>query len=437
MKQALEEKNLSINAAAKEAGISTGRLQAWLGQDVEPSPRAMKDLARVIDREHLYLLRLLDWLPGGLGDVPLQLQAAGKLQEAMAEAQRWVEGSIRSVGLQGGSLVESALLAVSDDWEVVLRHRSLGTEHPVRHATYVGFSRVDPPGQADGAVALRDTAKDRAEITALIRDTLLRTSAAWLSPERLEGSGWPRPDLVLSVPVLRASRPRGALPNLMVPQSIVVVGVPLTGSQDVGALLAGMLDWAFLELESAARAQFDLAAGSPPELLQRAQEEVARTMLDRPRAAGRLTVWSYSALQPILDTFEKIDAQLPLVVLLRAPDSLAGLATRRLGLEGRPDRYLVETAQNVARRTLVDGRDPSTYLILDVPELPVDRHPPDEADRVFDTAVELAFEAARWLQDYHEGPSLDDAHGVLGELWRNRQTPSRGQGLSNPSKEAD
>ena len=435
MRQALDEKGLSINAAAKLADISPGRLQAWLGQDVEPHPRAMKDLARVIGREHLRLLSLLDWLPSGLDDVSFRLEATGKLHEAMAEARRWVEGSISDMGVRGGSLVESVLLEASDDWEVLLRHRTLGAEHPVRHAIHVGLSPVDSSGHPADPAELRDTGKDRAEITARIRDTLVRTSAAWRPPEELEGS-WPRPDLVLSVPVLRASRPRGALPNLSVPESIVVVGVPLTGSQDVAALLADMLDWAFFELESVARAQLDLAADSPPDL-QHEEEKLARTLLDRARTTGRLTVWSYSALQPILDTFETIDPQLPLVILLRAPDSLAGLATRRLGLESSQDRFLVETAQNFARRVLIDGRNPSTYLILDVPELPVDLGPREEADRIFDTAVELAFKAARWLQDHHGGPSLHDARGVLGGLWRDQQAPSRGQGPKNPSKEAD
>ena len=88
VKQALKERGLSINAAANQIRISPGRLQAWLSQDVEPSPRVMKDLARVIGRQHIRLMQLLDWLPTELADVPLRLEATEKLQEAIAETDR-------------------------------------------------------------------------------------------------------------------------------------------------------------------------------------------------------------------------------------------------------------------------------------------------------------------------------------------------------------
>jgi hypothetical protein len=424
VKQALAERGLSINAAAKEIGISPGRLQAWLGQDVEPSPRAMRDLARVIGRQHTHLLQLLDWLPMELGDVPLRLEATEKLQEAMAESRRWVERATGEVGLRGGSLVAGALLEVSDDWEVQLHHAIRGAEHPVRHSTFLAFSRVGSPNRYAAATAPEDTDRDRAEIMGLIQDTILRTSAHWVPPAHLDGHEWPkRRDLVLSVPVLGASRPRGPLPNLAVPQSIVVVGGPFTGGQDVAALLAGYLDWAYFELAAAAREQFGLSNDAPAELADRAQAEVARRLLERPESAGRLTVWSYSALRPVLRTFREIGQKLPLVVLLLADDRLLEEASRRLRLEGNPDPDQGETAQNVARRTLQAGRDPETYLIIEVPEPSVDLADPAAADRLFDTSVDLAFTAARWLHDHHDGPSLDESAGVLGQLWRDKGAP--------------
>ena len=436
VKQALDEQRLTSNAAAKRIGITPGRLQAWLSQDVEPSPRVMGDLAQVIGRQHIRLLQLLDWLPPELGDVPLRLEATEKLQEAMAEARRWLQSSTSTVGLRGGSLVGSALLEASDDWEVTLRHSIRGHEYPVRHSTFVAFSRVGSPDRHAPSMEPEDTAKDQAEIMSLIHDTVLRTSAHWLPPKYLAAREWPqRPDLVLSVPVLAASRPRGLLPNFAVPQSVAVVGGPYTGSQDVGALLAGMLDWAYFELAAATREQFGVASDAPPEIANRAQAEVARRLLERPEGVGRLTVWSYSALQPVLDTIRDLGDELPLVILLMAPDSLLGLASQRLGLEESPDRDLLDTAQNVARRTLREKRDPATYLILDVPDPSVDPGHPQEADRFFDASVELAFEAAQWLHDQHSGPSLDDAPGVLGALWRKRHTPTEdGEPTSDPEE---
>ena len=41
-------------------------------------------------------------------------------------------------------------------------------------------------------------------------------------------------------------------------------------------------------------------------------------------------------------------------------------------------------------------------------------------DLFFDASVELAFEAARWLQEVHGGPPLEEAPGIFGTLWRAR-----------------
>jgi transposase-like protein len=435
VKQALAERGVSLNAAAKEIGISPGRLQAWLSQDVEPAPRAMKDLARVIGRQHTYLMQLLDWLPAELGAVPLRLEAAEKLQEAMAESRRWVERATGEVGLRGGSLVAGALLEASDGWEVQLHHAIRGFKHSVRHSTFLAFARVGSPDRYAAATIPEDTDRDRAEIMGLIQDTIVHTSSQWVPTDHLDGHEWPkRRDLVLSVPVLGASRPRGLLPNLTVPQSIVVVGGPFTGSQDVAALLAGTLDWAYFELAAAAREQFGLG-DAPAQLADRAQAEVARRLLEQPESTGRLTVWSYSSLGPVLRTFREIGDKLPLVVLLMAPDSLLEQASRRLQLEGSPDPDQGETAQNVARRTLQARRDPAAYLILEVPAPSVDPGDPAAADLLFDTSVELAFAAAAWLHERHGGPSLDEAPGVLGRLWRDRGTGTRTLGPSRLPKE--
>ncbi len=415
--QALTERRLTINAAAKAMGISPGRLQAWLSQDVEPSPRIMADLAHVIGRRHGHLLQLLDWLPPELSDVPLRLEATEKLQEAMAEAQRWVEGASDAVTVGGGALVASALLEATDRWEVTLRNTVRGARHPVRHSTLVALSRA---GSAKpDAAATADTEQDRHEVEALIADVLARTSARWLHPDEVEADpAVPRPDLVLSVPVLGASRPRGARPNLVVPPSIVVVGVPYTGGPTVASLLAGMLDWAYFELAAVAREQFGLDAGAPQDVVDRAEAEVALRLLERPDGAGRLTVWSYSGLTPILQTFREIGAALPLVVLLQAPDAAFEQIAQRLGLQGSPDIDLVEAAQYVARRTLLTKRDPDSYVILDVPDLPPAVNGDGDADPLVDARVELAFQAAAWLHERHGGPPMDTAEGLLGDLWR-------------------
>jgi transcriptional regulator with XRE-family HTH domain len=422
--QALNENRLSINAAAKEMGISPGRLQAWLNQDVEPSPRVMKDLARVIRRSHSHLLQLLDWLPPEMSDAPLRLEATEKLNEAVADARRWLQGATQAAGLHGGSLLAGALLEASHDWLATVRNSIRGQRYPVRYAIRVGFSRVDeeptPPDDARSAA-------DRSRIEELISDTLVRSSASWLSPERLAGQTWARrPDLVLTVPALCASRPRGLRPNLLVPPSIVVVGIPYAGSQEVAALLADLLDWAYLDIQALTAEQFGLASDAPLEVVHRAQISTARRLLDDPGGVARQAVWSYRDPDPVLQTFPGIGPELPLVILLRPPPSLVAHVTAHdTELDSR-HTHLVDAVQHVVRGTLETRRQPRTYLILDVPELPLGTQNPDEVDIVFDSYVELAFQAATWLYETHGAPRLADAQGVLGDLWRraNRQAAS-------------
>lgn len=418
--QALAERRLSINAAAREIGISPGRLQAWLHQDVEPSPRVMRDLARVIRRSHTHLLQLLEWLPPEMSDAPMRLEATEKLNEAIGEARRWLRGATRAVGIRGGTMVAGALLENSREWGATVRNSMRGQRYPVRYAVRVGAHPVDAKSGERGRPDDPEvTLADRRRIEQAIFDTMLRTSAQWLEPGPATGAHWARrPDLVMSVPSLCASRPRGLRPNLLVPPSLVVVGIPHAGSQEVGALLADFLDWGYQDVKALAAEQFELAPDSSAEVVERAEIVAARRLLEDPNGIARQTVWSYLDPKPILQTFRQLGPELPLVVLLRAPDSLIEHVTAEFAGRGDPDVDLVEAAQNLVRRTVDQNRDPATFLIIDVPDLPIGSGKPDEIDLIFDAYVDLAFLAAEWLHTQHGAPSLANSESILGRLWR-------------------
>ena len=82
----------------------------------------------------------------------------------------------------------------------------------------------------------------------------------------------------------------------------------------------------------------------------------------------------------------------------------------------------MEAAQNLVRRTVEQHRHPDSYLILDVPDLPIGSGKPDEIDLVFDAYVDLAFQAAEWLHTKHGAPALAHSDGILGRLWRSANT---------------
>ncbi len=414
--QALAERRLSINAAAKEIGISPGRLQAWLHQDVEPSPRVMRDLARVIRRSHSHLLQLLEWLPPAMADAPIRLEATEKLNEAIGEARRWLRGATREVGIRGGTLVAGALLAARREWGATVRNSIRGQRYPTRYAMRVGFHPVQP---RDDEPTPEETGRDRRSIEEAIFDVMLHTSARWLDPGPATGAHWARrSDLVMTVPSLCASRPRGPRPNLLVPPSIVVVGIPHAGSQEVAALLADLLEWAYQDVRALAAEQFELAPDAAADVVERAEVTAARRLLEDSSGVARQTVWSYLDPKPILQTFRQLGPELPLVVLLRAPDSLLSYVTAQFAERKDPDVDLVEAAQNLVRRTVEQNREPDSYLILDVPDLPLGTNKPDEVDVVFDAYVDLAFQAAAWLHKRHGAPALAHSEGTLGRLWR-------------------
>ena len=422
---ALEERNLSVSAAARRANISPGALQAWLGLTVEPAPRAMEALAQAIGRQHLHLVYLLGWLPRELSDVPVRLEAAEKLREVLSDAQRWVETATEVMGLSGGSLIASALLHGTSDWEVTIRHALRGQRHRVPYEARVAFARAGADAPTDTARA--ETASDRDQIYAYVRDACRRTSAEWLDPAAAEGWG-PRSDLVLSAPVLLASRPRELDPNLEVPESILVVGIPYSGGPAVASLLSTLLRWAYNDVGTVARERFGETGG---EAFHRAQVEVAKRLLQDPRLAGRFMAWSYASVEPIGQTIHWLDKaadSLPLVVFLDAGEQLLQYSAQRT--DG--DIAEIETVQNRVRRELAKRQDPDSYLALGVPELPLGAGSDKEPDILFDLHVELAFQAAAWLHDKHNGPSLDHGSGLLADLWRTRTALGRSTTSTEP-----
>lgn len=417
VRRALAEQGLSVHAAARQAGISPGALQAWLNQDVEPAPRAMRELARVIGRNHLHLVSLLGWLPEELQDVPIQLEATFKLREALAEVGQWVEAATAGVGFSGGSLIANAVLEASSDWEVILRHSIRGRRHQVRYVTDVAFSRVGSPDRHAATPPGGDTLSDRAEVQRLIPQALRTTGAYWRRPERTANYQWiKRHDLMLSAPVLRATKPRGLQANLVVPPSIVVVGLPNSGAPDVGALLATSLDWGYTDLRASAQARFGTTPGSPDEIA--AQVEMARLLLEELSVASGRLVWAYDDVEPLIETLPNIGPELPLVVFLRAPDAVVDYAAEQSPRGVSAQR--MRTAQYQARG-IVEGlieKQKERAIILELPQLPLRPGELHDVDLFFDAYVDLAFQAARWLQQVHGGPALEEARGVLGALWR-------------------
>jgi hypothetical protein len=358
-----------------------------------------------------------------------------------------VEAATAVIGFSGPLLIAQELLRNSEEWQVVIRHSIRGHQYRVPFSTYAGFSRLGPPGHQHEPGLASATNDDRREIEHLTRQAFQRTSPYWRQPDTTEHFHWAeRRDLVLVVPRLLAAKPRGLRPNLAVPPSILVVGVPYAGAINVGALLATALDWGSVDLEMAAgeRTGVQQRTERTEPVLTHARSDVARRLLKDPEDGARFLVWSWTDIRSILRTFRRLELEvlldraesgvaLPLVVFIKVPDMRFEYVAQRDAHDpaqrsGLLDADLVAAAQSLIEVHLAK-RDPASYKVLELtpPDGALDIPPADRSvDLFFDQYVRLAFEAAQWLHREHGGPHLDEAPGVLAELWRRGPRQSSG-----------
>jgi hypothetical protein len=193
--------------------------------------------------------------------------------------------------------------------------------------------------------------------------------------------------------------------------------------------LATSLDWAYTDLRASAQERFSAAPGSADHIA--GQAELARLLLEEQSlAAGRL-VWAYEDVEPMMETLPSIGHELPLVVFIRVPDTVVqyaavqsprGVTARQLATVQYQVRGIVEgLIESQKERGIVEGLIESQKeraVILDLPRLPVEPDSRHDVDLFFDAYVDLAFQAVRWLHRAHGGPSLGEARGILGALWR-------------------
>jgi hypothetical protein len=138
-------------------------------------------------------------------------------------------------------------------------------------------------------------------------------------------------------------------------------------------------------------------------------------------ASGRL-VWAYDDVEPMIQTLPHLGPDLPLVVFLRAPEDLVDYAAQQSprGVTAQRMRAAQYQARGIVEGLIENQKERG--IILELPQLPIPEGELHDVDLFFDAAVELAFEAARWLQEVHGGPALEQASGVLGALWRSQHS---------------
>src|SRR5262249_37856280 len=163
-----------------------------------------------------------------------------------------------------------------DEWQVTVRTSVRGRRDPGRYETRGGISPVEPgrdPRGGGGEGGRRRGGQ-------VVSEALRRGSGRGVGPARPARGRWaarPGPGLavVLAVPSLGPGPPWGRRPNLLVPPSLAVIGVARTGTREVAALLADLLDWAYVDVGSLADEQFGLAPEAPSAMTELAQATVA------------------------------------------------------------------------------------------------------------------------------------------------------------------
>ena len=418
VRRALDEQGLTASRAAKLAGVSPGAFNAWLAGDVDPDPRALRDVGMVVGRSHLRLAHLVGYLPDIPSSSLLVVDGVNRQRAAARELLRVIRATEEPAGAAGSATVLRALEQKSEQWErwqVWFQPEHRGVRHKSLFLTNVAFHQP-------GATSPAKSRRARQELTMLLGDVFPATGAFWRHRDRTETWSWtpPNRDLVLGIPHFLAPRAEALHPNPGVRHPICVAGLPYSGGPNVASILSSLLGWSFASLAFAAFRHYEWEAGLPdehgkgelvPEAISStasAQVDLAERYLKSSDEASSRLVWAFDDPEALHRTLHLLGDTSTLVIAPQLPPDLIAYAAHRTG---RDESVLAEV-QTALEATLRDRSDPTTYLLLPAEAIPVDMTATDALDDVhatFDAWADLAMAAATWLHEHHGGPEVPES----------------------------
>lgn len=380
--EALRRRNITINAAANEVGVSRNTLQTWLNGKADADLRTFDRLSELTGLSHVLLLELAGVLPPELASTAYQTHAIQELRDGLTRMKRWVDQALDVADAPPAARVASALLARGSDWAVTLRPAVRGREFRLLQHTYLGVEPMHDP------VLPVDEARER--IHRLLSDLYVPYGLTWREQKAHDYSRHPR--FVLQVP--DHERPRAATaPDRHAPARILAIGLPYAHAEFLGSYVAHALGYGYADLRYGPRAPGAMRAEDErvDAMVEHAEQLVAEE--------SKRSVWSMADHRVLRIFDERLRrARLPLVLVIEP-----GPRLRARGCEV----WEVSQAEMAERYEQLSGfiKNPP-WPIIHLPVNDDDLLASGEVDRdlLVDAMVRLSHDALKALHRDHRGP---------------------------------
>jgi hypothetical protein len=380
--RALDERNVSVNTAARKIGVRRNTLVAWLDGRTDPDIHVFDRLATVSGLSHALLLELAGVLPAELGSVAYQLHAARELRAGLDRVKHWVDQAIDISETPPAAQVASTLLARSKDWAVSIRPALRGLRYRILQHTYFGVESLHT-----GALSADEA---RAELHRLISDLYAPYGLTWREQEAHDYDG--HPSLLLKVP--DHERPRApSAPDAGAPTTVLVIGLPYAHAEFLGSFLACALGYGYADLRYGPEAPGSL---TNEEARVHVMVRHAQQLLARPPQRYVWSLADHRVLHHLGD--DLAGAAVPLVVVVEPGPKL-----RARGCEvwKVPATEMAELHAALGR-IIADPPWPLIHIPIDDADLLADGRV--DRDLLVDAMVAAALKALTQLYRSHGGP---------------------------------
>lgn len=320
-------------------------------------------------------------------------------------------------------LVAATILRNSWEWNMTILPRRRGERYPVDFATLLAFSPSPYHPQYESIKELRNSLEVteavehfRRELFQLGEPVFDQLAAYFEDPRRSKDADFPTL-AALTAHFLGSFSPSEQPASLRSSgttkqiRCLAVASIGGAGGPDVACLLADGLGWGYTGLEIAAWELAGAARAADEAQGYLGQIDAVRQLLENRHGEATNVVWAYNEPEPIRVTIAEVAASGLPVIWIEAPESLIDWAVQNWG----KDKGVLMATQRIVAEGLHDALEQGNALRLQFPELEIPPIPKD-TDVLFDSYVELAFDAFEWLHRQFGAPELAEANGELRRL---------------------
>lgn len=409
IQQALDRREISINAAASRLGVRNTTLKRWLTGEVPPQLSRLSTIAELTGISHAVQLELGNVLPLELRSEAHAMQVADELRGAIGQVEDVISRAAELAFSDAGARLAGILLADSEvPLQITLRRAYRGIRYPIHLCTYVGVESVDDDSHDDEVL--------RQQVTRIIGQSARAFGAQW---REQDAHDWPppRPKLILNVPQHERPRPPSSNAAAAVP-NVLMLGCPYAHTEYIGALLADALGYGNIDIRYSLPLPLDKNPADP--IVTQERVKFVRDLAGD-ESITRRNVWSladHRLLPEIIDTLK--DAAVGCAVYVRSGDRLL---TRGSEVWGIPLAEMIQL--RIMLDELVDSVD---WPVLTV-EMPDELLSSDEGlierDRVADVSMLAAVDV--WTQLRNRRFVPEGVRGSLASMF-----DARGRPLGDP-----